>query len=150
MKIVLAVLVLLAVSMIPIESSYGQSVESQLAKSKFYIYAQIKVQNSDGQLVAYLESKKITIFDSYTLNRLLDQNSSKIVKSIITVDGQKYEMIKGVGVIVHTTPTVVSKSIITNNQGNSVSNLVWADHDGYPVVAGDKVTTTWTIIRPAP
>lgn len=150
MKTALAVLVLMAVCMIPIESSYGESIESHLAKNKLYIFAQIHVTNSDGQLVAYLESKKITILDLDKLNQLLDQNSGGIQKSIITIDGKKYEMIKGIGVFVHKVPTVVSKSIISNTQGSSSQMLVWADHDGYPVIPGDKVTTTWTIIRPAP
>lgn len=150
MKTILAVLVLIAVCMIPIENSYGESIESNIAKNKIYIYAQIQVTNSDGQLVAYLESKKITILYLDKLNQLLDQNAGGIKKSIIAIDGKKYEMIKGVGVYVHKTPTVVSKSIISNTQGSLSQMLIWADHDGYPVIAGDKVTTTWTIIRPAP
>ena len=150
MKTVLAVLVLIAVCMMPIESSYGESIESDLAKNKLYIFAQIQVTNSDGQLVAYLESKKITIFELDKLNQLLDQNSSEIQKSIIVVDGKKYEMIKGIGVFVHQAPTVVSESIISSTQGSSSQTLAWANHDGYPVVPGDRVTTTWTIIRPVP
>jgi len=150
MKTILAALVLVTIAVLPVENSYGDSIESQLAKNNLYIYAQIEVQNSNGQLVAYLESKKITIFDADDLNLLLDQNAGGIQKNIITISGQKYEMIKGSGSIVHTSPTVVSKSIITGYRGSTVVDLVWADHDGYPVIPGDKVTTTWTIIRPAP
>ncbi|MGI0027935.1 MAG: hypothetical protein ACREAD_08870 [Nitrosopumilaceae archaeon] len=149
MKTVLVIFVLIVVCMVPIESSYGESIASDIAKNKVYIFAQIQVTNSDGQLVAYLESKKITVVDLDNLNQLLDQNSGGIQKSIITVDGQKYEMIKGIGVLVHKVPTVVSKNIIFS-QGGISKILVWADHDGYSVIPGDKVTTTWTIIRPAP
>ncbi len=58
-------------------------------------------------------------------------------------------MIKGVATVIHSSPTVVSKSIISNRQENYAENLVYADHDGYPVIIGDKVITTWTIIRPS-
>jgi len=141
-------LVFVSVCALSLGTSYADSISSTLESKKIYVFAQIEVRNSDDNLVAYLEVKKIVIFDLAKLNQLLDENSEKIQKSAITLDGKHYEMIKGVGTVVHPSTTVVSKSVISNNQGDSSEILVQADHDGYPVVSGDKVTTTWTIIQP--
>lgn len=148
MRILVILLVLVSVCALSLGTSYADSISSTLESKKIYVFAQVEVRNSDDNLVAYLEVKKIVIFDLAKLNQLLDENSEKIQKSTITLDGKNYEMIKGVGTVVHTSTTVVSKSVISNNQGDSSEILVQADHDGYPVVSGDRVTTTWTIIQP--
>ena len=148
MRVLIALLVLASLCTLSLGNSYADSISSTLESKKIYVFAQIQVRNSDDNLVAYLEVKKITIFDLAKLNQLLDQSAGKVEKNTIILDGKNYEMIKGTGVVVHSSPTVVSKNIISNNQENSSQILVEADHDGYPVVPGDKVTTTWTIIRP--
>jgi len=140
----------MSVCALSLGTSYADSISSTLESKKIYVFAQVEVRNSDDNLVAYLEVKKIAIYDLAKLNQLLDQSSGTVEKNMITLDGKKYEMIKGTGVVVHSSPTVVSKNVISNNQEGSSQTLVEADHDGYPVVPGDKVTTTWTIIRPAP
>ncbi|HEU5489022.1 MAG TPA: hypothetical protein VFV16_09400, partial [Candidatus Nitrosotalea sp.] len=70
-------------------------------------------------------------------------------KKIVMLGDQKYELIKATDVLVHSSPTIVSENFISANSANSQEILALADHDGYPVVKGDKVTTYWTILRPA-
>jgi len=149
MRILLAIALFILILVPLIGNSYAYSIESELKKYNFLIYAQIEVRNSQDQLVSFLESKKIVVLDLSKLNSLLDQNTEGIEKSVITISGKQYEMIKGVATVIHSSPTVVSKSTISNRQENYAENLVYADHDGYPVITGDKVITTWTIIRPS-
>lgn len=149
MRLLVVFLILVSVCSMSLENSYADSVLSTLESKKIYLFAQVEVRDSNDNLVAYLEATKITVLDLGKLSQLLDQ-SSRIQKSTITLDGKNYELIKGTGVVVHSSPTVVSKNVILNNLGGSSQVLVEADHDGYPVVTGDKVTTTWTIIRPLP
>ncbi len=148
MRALLGILVFSMILLPLVGNSYAYSVKSELEKNNFYIYAQIEVKNSEDQIVAYLESKKIVVYNLEKLNKMLDENSGGIEKSTITIGGKQYEMIKGVGTTMHPFPTVVSKNIIAIKINDLSETLVYADHNGYPVVAGDKVVTTWTIIRP--
>ncbi|CUR50893.1 exported protein of unknown function [Nitrosotalea devaniterrae] len=142
-------MVLVSICALSSANSYADSIASTLESKKIYVFVQVLVRNSDDQLIAYQETSKITIFDLAKLNQLLDQSSGKIDKSIITLDGKKYDLIKGTSVISPSSSTVVSKNIIANNLEGSSQILVEADHDGYPIIPGDKVTAIWTIIRPA-
>jgi len=130
--------------MVSFTNSYAQTPQNNLA-----IHVQIKVENSDGALVSYLETDKVIITDYANLNALLDTNMPILHKKIISVGDQKYELIKATDVLVHSSPTIVSENFISEMDNNSRDILALADHDGYPVVKGDKVTTYWTMLRPA-
>ncbi len=139
----LLVIVLTLALMLPITNSYAQTPQNGIA-----IHVQIKVENSDGALVSYLESDKVIITDYASLNALLDTDASVLHKKMITLGDQKYELIKATDVLVHSSPTIVSENFISADSSNSTEVLAFVDHDGYPVVKGDKVTTYWTILRP--
>jgi hypothetical protein len=128
--------------MVPVEESYAQT-QNNLA-----IFVQIKVQDSGGNLVSYLEATKITVTNVTKLNLLLDQNSSVYTKSLVTNGDQKFEVIKANDTVTHQSDTIVSQNMISYTNGQHSEVLATADHDGYPVVKGDRVTTYWTIIRP--
>lgn len=129
--------------MVSFTSSYAQTPQNNMA-----IHVQIKVENSDGALVSYLETDKVIITDYASLNSLLDTDAPILHKKIVMLGDQKYELIKATDVLVHTSPTIVSENFISAEGANSKELLALADHDGYPVVKGDKVTTYWTILRP--
>ena len=132
------------VLMLPIANSYAQTPQNNMA-----IHVQIKVENSNGALVAYLETDRVIITDYANLNSLLDTNSPALHKKLVSLGDQKYELIKATDVLVHPSSTIVSENLISATGGNQKPELLAiADHDGYPVVKGDKVTTYWTILRP--
>ena len=144
MKLLLGGIIAL-VLMISFTGSYAQTPQNNIA-----IHVQIKVENSDGALVSYLETDKVIITDYASLNALLDTNAPVLHKKMVMLGDQKYELIKATDVLIHTSPTIVSENFISAvGGGGSPELLALADHDGYPVVKGDKVTTYWTILRPA-
>jgi hypothetical protein len=136
-------LILAFIFMPSLASSYASPQDS------IAIHVQVKVQNSDGALVAYLETNKVLVTDLAELNALLDSNTPVLHKQIITIGDQKYELIQATDALVHSSPTIVSDNIISEKIDTTTKLLAFAYHDGYPVVQGDKVTTYWTILRPA-
>ena len=142
MRYLLAILVLTSFGIVPIGNSYAQT-QNNLA-----IFVQIKVVDSGGNLVSYLEATKITVSDVPKLNLLLDQNSPVFSKSFVTNGAQKFEVIKANDTVVHSSDTIVSQNMISSSDGYHSVVLATADHDGYPVVKGDTATAYWTIIRP--
>lgn len=143
MKLLLGVIIV-SVLMVSFSNSYAQTPQNNIA-----IHVQIKVENSDGALVSYLETDKVIIIHYADLNALLDTNAPVLHKKIVMLGDQKYELIQATDVLVHSSPTIVSENFISANSGTSQEILALADHDGYPVVKGDKVTTYWSILRPA-
>ena len=124
-------------------NSYGQSSQTN---TTFFIFVQTQVRNSDDKLVAYLEANKIAIPGPELLNKLLD---SRIPSTTFTRSGQNFELIQLDVKRSITQSNVISKTALgTVVDGNSVL-MAYSDHDGYPVVPGDTVTSVWTIIRPA-
>ncbi len=142
-RALLLLLVLIPIGMISVQNSYAQ------AQSNLAIFLQIKIEDSNGNLVSYLEVPKITITDLEKLNLLLDQNSPYFSKSYMTNGEQKFEVIHVTDTHVHPSATIVSGDIISVTNGQRSEVLAYANHDGYQVVKGDKVTAYWTIIRPA-
>ena len=142
MKLLLGV-IMVSVLMVSFTNSYAQTPQNNMA-----IHVQIKVENSDGALVSYLETSRVIVTDYAGLNALLDTNASILHKKIISIGDQKYELIKATAVLVHSSPTIISENLISADSSNSHELLAIAEHDGYPVVKGDKVTTYWTILRP--
>ena len=142
MKLLLGV-IMVSVLMVSFTNSYAQTPQSNIA-----IHVQVKVENSDGALVSYLETSRVIVTDYAGLKELLDTNSPILHKKIISIGDQKYELVKATGVLVHSSPTIISENFISADSSNSHELIAIAEHDGYPVVKGDKVTTYWTILRP--
>lgn len=141
MRILLIIVVICFGMMVPL-NSYAQTTNNLAA------FVQIKVLDSDGNLVSYLECTEITITDITKLDQLLDQNLSIFTKSFVTNGDQKFEVIKVNDTVVHTSATIVSENMISSTNGQHSEVLATVSHDGYPVVKGDRVTAYWTIIRP--
>lgn len=128
---------------VPIGNSYAQT------PNNLAIFVQIKVVDSGGNLVSYLEATKVLVANVAKLNLLLDQNSPVFSKSYVTNGAQKFEVIKANDTVVHQSDTIVSQNMISSSDGLHSEVLATADHDGYPVVKGDTAISYWTIIRPA-
>ena len=127
-------------------SAFAQS-QIPLQDRVLGIYAQVAVHDSSGNLVAYLETLRVTIFDPAGFNKIIDDNMNLFQRSVINVQGHDVEILKVNDSIVHPSPTIVSQNLINLKTADGPKVLVAADHDGYPVTDGDKVTTYWTIIR---
>lgn len=142
MRLLLAVLVMASIGLLVPENSYAQT------PNNLAIFVQIKVVDSNGNLVSYLEATKILVANVAKLNLLLDQNSPVFSKSYVTNGAQKFEVIKANDTVLHQSDTIVSQNMISSSDGQHSIVLATADHDGYPVVKGDTAIAYWTIIRP--
>ena len=140
--LIIPIFVLLLVSFF--SNSYAQSTGT--INKTFFVFVQTQIRNSDGELVAYLEANKITIPQPEILDRFLD---SKHVTSTINRGGQNYEVIQ-VDLTKKVQDTdVISKTVLGVMENDKPVLLAASDHDGYPIISGDTITSIWTIIRPA-
>ncbi|MDE1828683.1 MAG: hypothetical protein KGI25_00005, partial [Thaumarchaeota archaeon] len=112
------------------------------------VYAQIVVKDASGNLVSYIESSNTRLLVSAAqFNQILNQNLSHFKKTELNANGQNIEILQVNNTLVHKDPTIVSLNIISLGTPSGPQILVIANHDGFPVVAGDKMTVYWTIVR---
>ena len=113
------------------------------------IYAQIVVENSSGNLVSYLETSNVRINDVTQFNQIINENINQFKKTTVNEEGQDIEILQVNETLVHKSPTIISLNFISLKTPSGSKILVVADHDGFPVSVGDKMTTYWTIVRTA-
>ncbi len=111
------------------------------------IYAQVVVRDQAGNLVSYLETSRVTIINTLTFNKQINENIGLFQRTVADFNGQQIEILKANETLVHPFTTIVSSNLISVNTANGQKTLVFAEHDGYPMTKGDKVTTYWTIVR---
>jgi len=113
-----------------------------------FIMVQTSLRDSDGHLVTYLESTKFTYLDKPALESFLDYEASRGNNPVITLDGQKYQIIRRAQEITLISDNVVASTILSDNVNGNLTLLARFAHDGYPAIPGDKIESIWTFVRP--
>jgi len=129
----------------PIGISFG-TYQTEIGDDIF-IFVQSTVRNSDGALVAYLESSKFTDLNKLALESFLDFEASRGVDSIITIDGEDYQVIRRVQSQSFNSDDLTASTILSDTIDGKPVLLVRFAHDGYPVVSGDTLESMWTFVR---
>jgi len=130
--------------------SYAQPETSEsLLPSDYgvFIFVQTFLRNSHGELVAYLSADKFSSINLKALDNLLNFEESEN-DPVITINGQKFQIIKRQVTIHYEQKNVIASTIIAHSTNGTLSMVARFAHDGYPILPGEKVTTVWTFIRP--
>ena len=130
----------------PMSNSFG-AYQTELGDDLF-IFVQSTIRNSDGTLVAYLESSKFTDLNKSGLKTFLDFEASRGADPIIILDGQNYQVIRRVQSHSFDSEGLVASTILSDNIDGKPTILARFAHDGYPVVSGDTLESMWTFVRP--
>ena len=117
-------------------------------KDGLFIFVQTTIRNSDGQLIAYLESSKFTDLNLDELEQFLDYEASRGNDPIVTIDGIEYQVIRRVQSKIFTSENLVASTILSDNMDGKLTMLARFAHDGYPVTPGDTLESMWTFTRP--
>ena len=127
-------------------NSFG-AYQTELGDDVF-IFVQSTIRNSDGILVAYLESSKFTDLNKPALESFLDFEASRGNDPIITIDGQNYQVIRRVQSQSFDSDGLVASTILSDSVDGKLTVLARFTHDGYPTVSGDTLESMWTFVRP--
>jgi len=129
--------------------SYAQSSVNPEFLPEFdtFIFVQTILENSDGKLVTYLTSDKFTDLNTVALEKLLDTEASEN-DPIITINGEKFQVIKRKLTITYDKENVIASTILAATHDRGLTTVARFAHDGYPIVSGDKVHSIWTFLRP--
>ncbi len=118
---------------------------------KFYAFIQIIHRDSNGNLLAFIESDKISTFDNVTLNELIDYEISQGMDPVYEVNQNKFEVIvrQQVTEIETITLSTDSRLITEAETGYKADEIITLRiiHDGYMAFPGDTITTYWNLVR---
>jgi len=151
MKIVL--FSLLCVILIGITSySYADILEGinpgKDTKLEHEVLVQLEIRDSNGSLLAYVESDQILMIRPGLLNRFLDaQNQTQ--KEFFIKDDKKYEIQQWeIRPDVFAERNAYSGTLLQDLYQNEFYFLVSLRHDSFQVQPGDTARFFWTVIRP--
>lgn len=136
MKFFLIPLIILSIFVIP----------AAFAESAPYILVQIIHRDSDGNLLTYLQSDKMTSIDVLALNFLLDHELSP--KDLIyEQDDETLQVISRKFIQTFDSEDIYANSKLYVNMSGIEIKAVQFFHDGFRIVSGDTVTTVWHFAR---
>lgn len=137
----------LALLLIPAGNSFGLT-PSELENDVF-IFVQSTIRNSDGILIVYLESVKFTDLNLPGLEIFLNFEATRGNDPVITIDGEKFQVIRRVQSHSFDSEGLVASTILSDSVDGKNTVLARFAHDGYSVVSGDTLESVWTFVRSA-
>ncbi|WP_249111074.1 hypothetical protein [Nitrosopumilus sp. K4] len=135
-----------AILLIPIGTSFG-ATQTELGDDIF-VFVQTTVRNSDGTLLVYLESTKFTDLNMSALESFLNFEASRGNDPVITIDGEKFQVIRRVQSQEFDSDGLVASTILSDVVDGKPTVLARFAHDGYTVESGDTLESMWTFVRP--
>ena len=147
MKKVSYVLCIFSIIVFSAFSSEAFAQISQPGNDIFFIFVQVTVRNSDGDLVTYMESNKLFSVDKKIINDSFDHFSSNMEIPIFELNDTKFQVL-----IIQTTTEFDSNTmyasayydVATNEQSHSAATFLF---DSFLTSPGDEVTAVWTFAR---
>ena len=134
-----------ALLLIPLSTSFGATT-TELG-DELFIFVQSTVRNSDGTLVAYLESSKFTDLNLSGLETFLNFEASRGNDPVVTINGQNYQVIRRVQSQSFDSDGLVASTLLSDNIDGKNTILARFAHDGYPIISGDTLESMWTFVR---
>jgi len=148
MKIVLFSLLCLILIGITLYS-YAQMIIPDKDTKLPEVMVQMELRDSNGSLVAYIETEEIRGISPLELNRFLD-NQNQTRKEFLIKDDKKYELQQweSIGQTYDKKDSLSITRLLDVDQNELVILLVMR-FDSFQVQPGDIVRVFWTVIRPA-
>ncbi|MBS3926374.1 MAG: hypothetical protein KGZ34_06775 [Nitrosarchaeum sp.] len=96
----------------------------------------------------YLESSKFTNFNATALEFFLDYEATRGNNPVITIDEQKFQVIRRMQSQSFDSEGLVASTILSDNLDGKFTVLARFAHDGYTISPGDSLESIWTFVRP--
>ena len=129
--------------------SYAQNTPDDENTELPEVLLQIVLRDSNGSLVAYIETDQFISISPLELNRFLD-NQTQTRKEFFIKDDKKYEShIWEVKNEKYNKQHTYAATNLLDTYQNEFVELFRMRHDSFQVQPGDTAKLFWTVIRPA-
>ena len=147
MKKVLFVLCIFSIIVFSVFSSEAFAQISQPEDGIFFMFVQVTLRNSDGNLVTYMESNKFFDVNKKIMNNSLDHFSSSMEIPIFELNDTKFQVF-----IIESDTEFDSSTMFANAYYNvTIDDRTYSaaryQFDSFLTSPGDEITAVWTVAR---
>jgi hypothetical protein len=112
-----------------------------------YIFVQIIHKDSDGNLLAYLQSDRVTDANLTEINEMLEHESERGVDPIYQKDGNTFQVITRENTLYFDSPLMYASTSLIQDVNDEQNIILRLPHDGFRVLSGDTIKIIWIFSR---
>jgi len=109
-----------------------------------YIFVQIIHNDSDGNLLAYLQSDRVTDANLTEINKMLEHESARGVDPIYQKDGNIFQVITRENTLHFDSSLMYASTSLRNAENDIILRL---PHDGLRVLPDDTIKVIWIFAK---
>jgi len=113
----------------------------------FFMFVQVTLRNSDGDLITYMESSKLYDIDKKIINDSLDYISSSVRIPIFELNDQSFQVFILESTTEFDSNTMYGNAYYSVTIDEQTYSAVRFTFDSYLTSPGDEATAVWTIAR---
>ena len=141
------VLCIFSIIVFSVFSSEAFAQISQPEDGIFFMFVQVTLRNSDGNLVTYMESGKLFDVDKKIISDSLDHFSSSMEIPIFELNNAKFQVFIIESVTEFDSSTMFANAYYNVTIDDRTYSAARFQFDGFLTSPGDEVTAVWTIAR---
>ena len=136
MKLLLIGVILLSVFVIP--AAFAETP---------YIFVQIIHRDSDGNLLAYLQSDSVSDANLDMINEMLDHESTLRDDPIYQINGNVFQVITRENTLHFDSSLMYANTSLIQDVDDEQVIVLRLPHDGFRVLPGDSIKVIWIFSR---
>jgi|APSaa5957512535_1039671.scaffolds.fasta_scaffold146707_2 hypothetical protein len=140
MKLLILGVIILFVFVIPI-------VYAETYAEIPYVFVQIIHKDYDGNLLAYLQSDRVTDANLDMINEMLEHESARGVDPIYQINGNIFQVITRESTLHFDSPLMYASSSLIQDVDDEQVIVLRLPHDGFRVLPGDTIKIIWIFSR---
>jgi len=113
----------------------------------FFVFIQVTLRNSDGELVTYMESEKLFDVNKKIISNSLDHLSSSTEIPIFELNNVKFQVFVIESVTEFDSSTMFANAYYNVTIDDRTYSAARFQFDSFLTSPGDEVTAVWTIAR---
>ena len=113
----------------------------------FFMFVQVTLRNSDGELVTYMESDKLVNVDRKIINDSLDHVSSSVEIPIFELNNVKFQVFIVETITEFDSSTMYANAFYNVSFAEQTYSAAKFQFDSFLTSPGDESTVVWTIAR---
>ena len=112
-----------------------------------YIFVQIIHKDSDGNLLGYLQSDRVTDVDVPFLDEMLEHESTRTDNPTYQKNGNFFQVITRENALNFDFPLMYASTNLVENVNDEQVVVLRLPHDGLRVLPGDTIKVIWIFAR---
>ena len=112
-----------------------------------YIFVQIIHKDSDGNLLAYLQSDRVTDANLSAIDKMIEHESTREIDPIYQINGNVFQVITRENTLHFDSSLMYANTSLIQDVDDEQVIVLRLPHDGFRVLPGDSIKVIWIFSR---